>query len=90
LKLKEIYWGFIPSPHTWNNEMVEEWNDGKPPIEPQYGFVFSLISYLVKVGFPMYHPLIIPKPIFPLFHCSNIPIMSEANEVLFRMFYQEK
>jgi hypothetical protein len=74
IEIKHIFWGLKALPHKWNNGMVEEGNDGKQPTDPQYGCDFLTHFTPCQDGFPIYHSLIIPKPIFAIFHCSNIPI----------------
>ena len=54
--------------------MVERWNIGFQKDISHFNFIVNPL-----VAGPLIQHFIIPEPIIPLFHCSNIPIVSEAN-----------
>jgi hypothetical protein len=62
--------------YHWNNGMMEYWNVGMSISNKEFFiFMHSLLASFKKKIFN--HP-IVPKPIIPPFHSSNIPNVSEA------------
>jgi len=75
LELLEIRWVFERSSFlhdTWNDGMLEYWNDDLKKMT---------ILYLIPVSrnFTIPQLSIFPEPNIPEFRYSNIPIVSEAN-----------
>jgi len=72
LKLKEFFEAVV---YCLAPGIMEYWNVG---IMILYGS-FSFINFLVNRVLAINHCGSFPEPNIPIFHCSNIPIVSEAN-----------